>query len=119
MNEYFGSDISDENQISLLAGVIGKAIESADIVAQASNNTLDKFALGDAPKVFDTLLNETIYETQEKNTDNNRQIQQIAEVLQDEEKRNRLIAALMSGAYKTIRDQTKPAGGVISHRSAR
>jgi hypothetical protein len=105
MNEFFGATISDENQISLIAGVIGRAIEAPDIVAQANNNTYDKFALGDAPRLFDNLLNETIYETQEKNSDNARQIEQIADILQDEDKRNRFISALMGGAYKTIRDQ--------------
>lgn len=106
MNVFFGTNISDENQISLIAGVVGKAIELPDIVTQANNNkTFDKFVLGDAPRVFDNLLNETIYETKEKNSDNARQIQQIAEILQDDERRSRFVDALMSGAYKTIRDQ--------------
>lgn len=110
MNEFFGSTISDDNQISLIAGVIGKAIEAPDIVAQANNNTYDKFALGDAPRTFDNLLNETIYETQEKNSDNARQIEQIAEILQDDEKRSRFISALMNGAYKMIRDSRESTG---------
>jgi type I restriction enzyme R subunit len=110
MNEFFGNDVSDDNQISLLAGVLGKAVESPDLIAQAMNNTIDRFALGDAPKVADSLLNETIYETQEKSSDNARQIQQIAEVLRDDIKRDRFMPVLLGAIYKTIRDRRGQPG---------
>jgi type I restriction enzyme R subunit len=103
MNEFFGSDISEENQISMIAGIFGKAIEDPVLVAQAKNNTPRKFALGDATGRIKNWMIETHFEETERNEANSNQMDQIKSILSEDEKFEKFASAMISAIYKSVR----------------
>ena len=105
MNEFFGADISEENQISMIAGVFGKAVEDEALVAQAKSNTLGKFAIGDAPNQIKNWMIETHVEQTERNEQNTRQMDQIKSILFEEEKFEKFASAMITAIHKAVREQ--------------
>ncbi|MGC8485901.1 MAG: type I restriction enzyme subunit R domain-containing protein [Candidatus Baltobacteraceae bacterium] len=106
MNEFFGADTGEEDRVRYkwIAEILNKVVGTPDIVAQAKNNTEEKFALGDAPKQFQTLLFDALYGIRDKNETDAKGIERIEEVMQDDGKRERLIGAFIRGAYRTIKE---------------
>jgi type I restriction enzyme R subunit len=102
MNEFFGGDISEENQISIIAGIFGKAVADPTLQAQARNNTIEKFALGDAPGRIKNWMVETHIEQTDRNEENTRQMDEIKSILSEPEKFEQFAPAMLRAIYTQV-----------------
>jgi type I restriction enzyme R subunit len=113
MNEFFGGNTTEDNRITMIAGVFDRAISNETIQAQAKNNTLDKFMLGNINSMLKRFLTETYVEEADNNTENTRQLGEMRSVLSEEEKLKMFTDSMGRAVFDYLRES---GGGPASRQ---
>ncbi len=104
MNEFFGANTTEDNRVTMIAGVFDRAIANETIQAQAKNNTPDKFMLGSIGTLVKQFLTETYVEEAEKNSENTRQLSDMRSVLSEDEKLTMFTEAMGRAVFDYLRE---------------
>ena len=102
MNDLFGSEVSEANLVTMARGVYAKAIDDPTLVAQARNNTREKFRLGDLPDRAMAYIADTYLEVVEKNDEDNRQLELIKTLFDDKDKSKPFVEAIGDAVYDAL-----------------
>ncbi|HVA29212.1 MAG TPA: DEAD/DEAH box helicase family protein [Candidatus Baltobacteraceae bacterium] len=110
MNEFFGSTITEENQIRMVAGVFERGTLDSTLAAQARNNPHEKFAIGDAASRIKTWMTETYLDAVDKNSENTRQMGEIKTILSEDDKFEAFSKAMIRALYDSLAKAPTPPG---------
>jgi len=108
MNEFFGANIKEENQITIVAGVFNKGVADPTLATQARNNTREKFAIGDVNERIKKWMIETYVEAVDNNEANSQQLNDIKTLLSEDDKFGAFAQAMSNALYDTLK--SNPAG---------